>query len=53
MTESSEIVIKPLDQMTNAELRAMIPPRIAVREMIRQEAGDSEADQWYENQFDA
>ena len=51
MPESSEIVVKPLKQMTNAELRDMIPPRIAVREMIRQEEGDSVADQWYENQF--
>lgn len=53
MTESSQIVAKPLSEMTNDEIRAMIPPRIAIREMIRQEEGDDVADVWYENQFDS
>lgn len=51
MPESSQINVKPLSEMTNEELRAMIPPRVAIREMIRQDAGDDVADQWYEQQF--
>lgn len=51
MPESSQIVVKPLSEMTNEELRAIMPPRVAIRELLRQEEGDSVADQWYEQQF--
>jgi hypothetical protein len=51
MSKSSEINIKPLSEMTNEELRAIMPPRVAIRELLRQEEGDSAADLWYEQQF--